>query len=167
MQPILTNPYYWLGNNALVQFTGEEIIQWSRKAEYDNKIEFHSVASTEYDLPINRVIRKQKVGEKSFLGLHQCLLLLQSDNHEAGKVAVDYLEEILSDDLLPVYKFALGVFRHPEISPFKEVRRGLLKICLRSVHSNDIEHYIKIFINLDFDVTFSTHPDLGIGRLWR
>lgn len=152
LQPLLTNPLYWLGNYSLVEFTGEEIIQWIRTRKHEVNIDFHSKLTSEYYLPIKKVMKKIDAGEKSFLGLHQCLLLLQSENLEAGIIATKYLNELLKDDLLPIHKFAMHTFKHPELSPFAEIRKEMLKVFLQSVKNKNLKNVINIFINLDYNI---------------
>jgi len=152
LQLILIDPRLWLGNASFVEFTGEEIIQWVRSPRSKPKFIFHSKENAEFDLPILKVRRKLNAGEVSFLGLHQCILILEADNYEAQSVAVEYIASCLKDETLPVYKYALNVLSHPELATFKKTRRELLKLIILNSKLDNIKEFILTFLKLDYDI---------------
>ncbi len=147
-QLLLTNPLYWLGNYSLVNYTGSEIVQWNRNRHHGDKIKFVEKVNTEYPLQIEQVKKIMFSGEKSFLGLHLALLLFLSKNEDAAKIALSYLNFILSDTTAAVYKFALTAFDFPQLTNFVSLRKKMFIVLIKNINSKNFEHYFERYLNV-------------------
>jgi len=145
-QTLLTNPLYWLGNNGLVKFTGEDIVQWSRNRNHGNDIEFVEKVDADYNLPIEQLKKIFAAGEKSILGLHFALLQFLSKNEEAASYTLDYLNFLISEKESLVYKFALTTFEYPKLTHFNALRKKMFVYLIKNMHSNNFEHYLDLYL---------------------
>ncbi len=146
-QILLTNPNYWLGNRNLVQFTGEDIIQWSRNRNHGEIIKFVEKVDVEYPLEIEQVKKIMSSGEKSFIGLHKALLLFLSHDKDAAELALSYLNIIISDTTSAVYKFALTAFYFPKLTDFVYLRKKMFVVLIKNISTKNIEHYLNLYLN--------------------
>ena len=129
-QIFLSNPFYWLGNQELIDFAGESIFQWYRLDAPVPEIAFEGVVKTPpYSLRLHEELKEKIYGEeKSLFGLNLAVTLLHSRDEGATATAVEYIRLAVSDELLPIYELALEIIRHPEYTTLSSARKGLFKI---------------------------------------
>ena len=99
LQNILTNPFYWLGNIDLVEFAGQGIFGWYRKTEEEKGIDFieRSTQVTSNDQVRNDFAEILAAKETSIFGLHNAVIMLQSELIGDNSKAIEYFTEILKD----------------------------------------------------------------------
>lgn len=151
LQPILTNASLWLGNKELSDFTGDSIIQWTRKHAHEDGIHFYD--TTDIVLGnISLITEMEKyitAGEDSLLGLHKALLMLQSDSYGSARYGVKYLSQIISDNQSVNYFLVKTMLLRPNISKLVKVRREMLKLIFKY---NSEFNLVDVFnLYLDFD----------------
>lgn len=153
-QTFLINPNYWLGNNGLFRFTGDSIIRWARHFNTGVGIKFIAREPHWHDIKLDpsELSNILKAGEKSFYGLHRALLLLQSMDEEHGLVAIKYLELLLKDDRLPIYKYVLNVFYKPQLSQFLDIRRAMFKTIIRYTKAKIFGKISSVYIQHNYDL---------------
>lgn len=134
LQEILTNPFYWLGNNALVHFAGHGIFAWYRKSDFQKDLEFKSVINYAKIEPANVKTLKEilQAKEISIPGLHNAVIILQSETSEETDLAVEYFAEILSDVKTLHFKLAYEISCRPELMRSVETQRKIFITALRT-----------------------------------
>jgi len=151
LQPLLTNASLWIGNKELVDFTGDSIIQWTRKINNDDDLSFVDsfdvVVSGEE--AINDLQKYIDAGEDSLFGLHKALLLLQSDSFKCAEKAIEYLTFILQDSTSTNYSLARTVLARPNITKLLKTRRELFKLFIR--FNSGFSLYEMFNLYLDYD----------------
>ncbi len=150
----LANPYYWLGNEGVVNFTGDLIFQWYRLDEAGDRFHFvrlksPAIISKEIYLALQALYESE---EKSLSGIHLSALILQSSNYEQAMLGVKYLSFILSDEKLPIRNLAVSILWKPGIVVNENVRKEVFLLGA-SILSEDklrryIERYLYEFTNL-------------------
>jgi len=150
LHEFLINPIYWLGNEELVAFTDEIILQWYRQSAEDESIKFVGRFPIERNLEVTRTILGtiHKAGEKSLFGLHLALVMLRSDKIEFGEIGFNYLTNLLDDELQEIYKIASYFLDKPVICTNSEIQKKLLLLGI--IHTNPknlkklFERYLKL-----------------------
>jgi long-subunit acyl-CoA synthetase (AMP-forming) len=150
LQPILTNASLWLGNKELYDFTGDSIIQWTRKHASEDGISFVDT----FDIVLSNTVLEDElekyisVGEDSLLGLHKALLILQSDSFHAAKKGIKYLSQIISDNLSINYSLLKTILLRPNISKLVKIRREMLQLVF--MHNKEFNLVDVLNLYLDF-----------------
>ncbi len=151
LQPILTNASLWLGNKELYDFTGNSIIQWTRKHASEEGISF--VDTIDIVLGNEELITEMEkyisVGEDSLQGLHKALLLLQCDSFHSAKYGIKYLEQILLDDLSVNYLLIKNFLLRPNISKLIKVRREMLKLVFQNNSKFNLVNVFNLYLDYD------------------
>jgi long-subunit acyl-CoA synthetase (AMP-forming) len=153
-QSILANPFYWLGNRELIDFAGETIFQWYRLDEPIESIQLYAIAeSRKIDTTlVEKFIKILEGKEKSLFGLNLAVIHLQSPLIEESMNAVQYLELILNDDALPIYKLALSVCSLPHFGALKEIRKNMFRLGIQAIKNINFEEYLKLFLRKDYQL---------------
>ncbi|HDZ58882.1 MAG TPA: hypothetical protein ENH47_02290, partial [Ignavibacteriales bacterium] len=153
MQTFFTNPFYWLGNKELLDFTGEAIFQWYRQNIAQVNLQYHSTAGS---LPSENKLKEelQKIyinGEISLNGLHLSALLLQSENTDDHAIAISFLQKILSDDTTHHYKLALEITLRPNLTQLLDTRRSLFKAAAQKLKQDKFEKIFEQYLKLNYN----------------
>jgi len=146
MQSLLTNPQLWIGNKEVIEFTGKSIIQWYRQQSTSEHLMFHSCSEklTVSEEDRTSLSNKISAGEFSLEALHSAYLLIQTGNIEDCKLALSYIEKILSDETSHLYKLTLTLISRPNITGVKEIRREIFKAAISNVNQ---QQFSEIFLN--------------------
>jgi len=110
---VLNNPLLWLGNEQLVNFTGENIFKWSRMEEQQDSIMFISTREdevTEYHIKEQLQLLLYKK-EYTLLGLHLSALGLVSKNYDEGQLAVEYLDKVADENNIEINSLAVEILK--------------------------------------------------------
>ncbi len=150
-QIILNNPLYWLGNNDIVNFTGNSIYQWYRLDTADTRMQFESIQNHVSPPPqIKEKFEEISNGEEySLEGLHYSVLLFQSSDIELQKECVDYLSFILKDNTLPLFKLVLNIIRRPRLALNTASRRLLFVAGLPFFKGREFQNFLKSYLKAD------------------
>jgi long-chain acyl-CoA synthetase len=151
LQPILTNASLWLGNKELSDFTGDSIIQWTRKHATEDGI--HFIDTSDIVLGnINLITEMERyisAGEDSLFGLHKALLMLQSDSFGSAQYGIKYISQIISDNQSINFLLVKTILLRPNISKLVKVRREMLKLVFKYNREFDLVNVFNLY--LDFD----------------
>lgn len=152
LQDILTNPYYWLGNTDLVEFTGQGIFRWFRKSEVEKGLEFvdriTNVKSNEQDFNHLKEIFEAK--EISILGLHFAETLIQSESNSYLDLAALYFNEILKDIKSTHYKLAVELACRPALIFDISTKRKIFLSALQSRKKENFRRFLDIYTCDDY-----------------
>ena len=154
LQNILTNPFYWLGNIELTDFTGKGIFQWYRKKEAEKEISF--LNKTSYVKVPEEIrnnffsIRSEK--ELSLLGLHYSTIMLQSENKNDSESAALYLNEVLNDETNITFQLAAQIALRPQLTNDIDVRRLLFKAASQKRRKENFKKLLQTYLDLNFDL---------------
>ncbi len=155
---ILNNPLLWLGNEDLVNFTGENIFNWTRMEDDNDGIEFFGLSDDRLDTiyikdQLQSLLYKN---EYCLLGIHLSVLGLMSNNFDEGSLAVEYLENIALDKKLNIAFTAVEILKRTiKISNINIQRKSFcaLTAILRDERFFDVARLFiasdKYFINPD------------------
>ena len=170
LQILLTNPLYWLGNEDFFNFAGEGIFLWYRRDSIDEKISFYSNASKQV---IGAKIQEKmnviiNAGEQSLYGLHYAVTLLQSNIAMDGFLAVQYIQLLLEDETLLIYKLALKLLSFPNLTDLLSVRRELFKTAIKLKKRREFQELLELYLSYNYDLLDDQviHSLVDIGRGW-
>jgi long-chain acyl-CoA synthetase len=154
LQSILTNPFYWLGNIELTDFTGEGIFQWYRKKEAEKEILFVDNTS---DVKITDELRKSfsKISagkEYSLLGLHYAAILLQSENKADCESALLYFNDVLNDETNSVFRLASHLVFRPQLNTDLEIRRKLFRAGAQKLRKENFKKLLSEYLDMNYDL---------------
>ena len=153
LQDLFTNPFYWLGNNELVKFTGNGIYQWFRKS--DALIEISFVKNILPALAVNEIksllSEGLKAKEFSIPTLHYATILLQSEKQNDNNLALDFFREILSDKKTIHYKLALEIAYRPCLINNIETRRKMFLYALQTSRKESFQKLLQKYIEADYN----------------
>lgn len=155
LQRFLINPMYWVGNEALFNFTGNAILQWYRHQNRDVRIKFLS-KEKEKIVP-NELREKMKVimsaNEYSLYGLHLASILLQSVNSDDAWIGIQYLREVLNDKSLSIYYLAVEILFRPKLTEdFVAVRREMFKVAVEKLPYEHFYELLKSYLYFNPDL---------------
>ena len=153
-QPFLTNPMYWLGNFELVNFSSDSIIQWQRNIKHKEIIHFVRVAErpSKDELNTELFLQIHESGERSIEGLHLAAILMQNSNFVHADDVLSYFSQLMSDETLPVYKFAERLIFRPKLLPDQSQLKQLLLIAFNHSPLSKIGDLLKIYLELKPDL---------------
>ena len=126
-------PIYWLGNQSLLDFTGESIFQWYRLNEIDLNISFEGLKSF-YAVPPDihknfQLIVDEK--EHSLYGLHQAIRHIQSPVIDQAKLGIDYLKLVIDDQNLPYFNLRDEFVKRYQLAKQLVIQQELFKLGLK------------------------------------
>jgi GNAT superfamily N-acetyltransferase len=153
MQPLLTNPLYWIGNKELLDFSGEAIYQWYRRQLAHPQIKYNSSNRNVKIQPgwnetLDKLLTKE---EYSLTGLHIAALILQSDNNASQMAAAIYLQKVLLDETNYNYQFALELADRPNLTDSINTRRELFKASTGKLYKSQFAEFLTRYISEDSD----------------
>ncbi len=151
LHEFLINPIYWLGNEELVAFTDDSILQWYRQSVETESIKFIGRFPKEGNLEITKTIlyKIAKAGEKSLFALHLSLVLMRSEATEFGIAGFNYFSTLLEDELQEIYKIAYYFLDKPIISSNNEVQKRLFILAIEHSTPQNIKIIFEKFLKLD------------------
>ncbi len=154
LQPLLTNASLWLGNKELFEFTGDSIIQWTRKHASDDDIVFFDTVEmlNSNDDSIEEMEKYISVGEDSLLGLHKAILLLQSVVYNSALNGLRYIDYLLADGLSINAKLLKNILSRPNLSKLISMRREMLKLVLKHKTKFNLVDIINLYLDFDKDL---------------
>ena len=146
----LINPIYWLGNEELVVFTDEAILQWYRQSSEEESIKFIGRFGNDGNLEdIQESLEKiYHAGERSLYGLHLALLMLRSEKLEYGNIGLTYLSSLLKDETQEIYKIAFYFLDKPVISSNSEIQKQLFILAINYTKPGDLKSIFKSYFKL-------------------
>lgn len=153
LQSIITNPFYWIGNVALVEFAGSGIFQWYRKTEAEKDIKFinnASFTSNDSDL-IKKLEEIIDVKEFSLTGLHLATTMMQSDSETYTNTSLKFFSLILSDQKNSHYKLAAEIALRPQLIQSVSVQRKMFLSALQTFRKNNFNMLLDLYIATNHD----------------
>lgn len=146
----LINPIYWLGNQELVEFTDNTILQWYRHSNEEESIKFIGRFSNDKNLTEFKELleRIYNAGEKSLYGLHLALLMLRSDKLEFGSLGISYFNSLFNDELLEIYKIATYFLDKPIISSNSEIQKQLFVLAINNTKPAKLKNIFESYFIL-------------------
>ena len=152
LQNILTNPFYWLGNVDLVEFAGQGIFGWYRKTEEEKGIDFieRSTQVTSNDQVRNDFAEILAAKETSIFGLHNAVIMLQSELIGDNSKAIEYFTEILKDSKSTHYKLAVEIAFRPQLINEISIKRKMFLAALQTLRKDNFRKLLEIFTNIDY-----------------
>ncbi len=165
LHEFLINPIYWLGNEDLVSFTDEAILQWYRQSTEEDYIKFHSSYFTErnFALTKNVLSKIHSAGERSLFGLHLALVLLQSDERSDGEFGLQYLKQLFEDQTQEIYKICFYYLDKPNICANIETQKGLLLLALKNIKPGYFREVFEKYLKLGPDLFDNTVRENIVG----
>jgi len=153
-QVILANPFYWLGNQELMDFAGKAIFQWFRVDEPDARIRFDRVVKAERvkKTELEQLQKMVEGGEHSLFGLNLAVRFLQSPREEEALIGVNYLEKVLSDDNFPYKNLGMEILAQPGYNRKLPVRRALFRLAHKIADEAQFERYLSIYVAQSTDL---------------
>lgn len=151
LQDIFTNPFYWLGNTGVVEFTGSGIFRWFRKSESQKELEFINRISdvNVNDAEIKNFYEMLEVKEVSIPGLHIAAVLLQSNDDKKIEKSIEYFSDILNDVNSTHYKLAVEIVFRPNIIQKTETRRKIFLSALQTFRKENFQKLLKLYVCSD------------------
>jgi hypothetical protein len=148
------NPIYWLGNEGLVSFTDETILQWYRQSKEEKTIKFVSKVSVDKNLKLTEVYfdKISGAGERSLFGLHLALVMLQSYNADKAEKGIEYISKLLLDESQQIYKIAFYFLDKPQISSNIESQKSLFQLVLKKIKPNNFRYFFQKYLELGPDL---------------
>ncbi len=148
------NPIYWLGNEGLVTFTDETILQWYRQSKEEKTIKFIGKVDVDKNLKLTEVYfnKISSAGERSLFGLHLALVMLQSYDADKAEKGVEYLSKLLLDESQQIYKIAFYFLDKPQIASNIEAQKSLFRLLLKKIKPNNFKYYFKKYLALGPDL---------------
>ncbi len=169
LQIFLTNPLYWIGNVALLEFTGDSIFQWYRQRDLDEKIKFFAVDD---EIEINEIkfAKLQRINsgnEVSLNGLNIAAIELQVNKEEYSLFAANYLSKLMDDDTLPIFKLTKHILFRPQLTKYLSSRRRLFLVASKFLPTSDLnmvfDTYQEISNDLLDEMTITNFVENGKG----
>lgn len=154
LQSILTNPFYWLGNIGLTDFTGNGIFQWYRKIEAEKEILFVDNTS---GIKVTDGLRKSfvkilKGKEYSLLGLHYAAILLQSEYIADCESAALYFNDVLNDETNSVFRLASQLVFRSQLNSDLEIRRKLFRAGAQKLRKENFKKLLTSYLDINYDI---------------
>lgn len=153
LQNIFTNPFYWLGNIELTDFTGTGIFQWYRKSEAENNIAV--VNNIKSITPLAGLKEKLteiiEAKEISLPGLHYATILLQSEQLEDNDLSIYFFNEILSDTKANHYKLAVEIAFRPIIINNIYTRRKMFLASFQTLRKDLFHRLLDLYTEIDYN----------------
>ncbi len=153
LQDILTNPFYWLGNIELAEFSGQGIFQWFRKSEAQPDIEFierktEVKASAELKNNFSEIIIAKEI---SILGLHYATVMLQSSIEADNEKALLYFSEVLKDVKANHYKLTVEIALRPSLINPIGIRRKMFLAALQTLRKENFCRLLDLYVDKDYN----------------
>lgn len=151
LQIFLTNPVYWVGNYALLKFTGDSVFQWYRQSDRDNKIEFYNTADIieQNEIEFLKLQKIDSENEISLNGLNAAVIQLQSGEEEYSLFAANYLNKLMLDDTIPIFKLAKNILMRPQLSTYLNVRRRMFLIASKYLKTGELNSLFDTYLLRD------------------
>lgn len=150
LHEFLINPIYWLGNEELVSFTDEAILQWYRQSTEEESIKFLGLypSSTNLEIKNDALEKIHKAGEKSLYGLHLALILMQTSKVELALKGFEYFRDLLEDTTQKIYFMALYFLDKPGITKCVEIQKNLLQLALFHSKPKTVKSLFETYLKL-------------------
>lgn len=144
-QLLLIDPLLWIGNNELVSFTGNTIVQWHRQIKESTQIRFHSAIintkPTEFELKqFNKIMSSS---EYSLQGIHLAYMILLSNE---DNMSLDYLNKILDDPKNNHYRLVHRILSRPIASLNSETKRKQFASIIKRVDERKFGELFNSFV---------------------
>jgi long-chain acyl-CoA synthetase len=153
LQNILTNPFYWLGNIELTDFTGQEIFQWYRKSEAQNEITFiNKIISVKVSDELRKTFSDiLNAKEISMQALHIATVMLQSHFDKDNAEALNYFEQVLKDVKSNHYRLAVEIALRPVLIDNINIRRKMFIAALQTLRKDNFRRLLDYYIEKDYN----------------
>ncbi|WP_457565643.1 GNAT family N-acetyltransferase [Caldithrix abyssi] len=158
LQIVFSNPLYWLGNRAIIEFTGEEIFHWYRLDNFSESLQI-----VRYYHPIDLTAREQEeflhlntLKEVSLKGVHLALLHIQSEDEAAIEKGIAYLKIILDDPQQSLYALLRQIIGYPRYVWSVSALQQMFRLGLSLFKGWAFQDYLARYV--DFNFRFLT-PD--------
>ncbi|MFC2088502.1 AMP-binding protein [Calditrichota bacterium] len=156
---ILNSPLLWLGNEQLVNFTGENIFKWMRIEDDLDGIRFKGLAeqnNEKYSIKeqLQTLLYKK---ENSLFGIHLSAIGLSSRSYDEGKLAVEYLEKVAKEKKLDIASTAVEILKRSYIISNINIQRMAFCSLVDLVNDTVFLDTARLFIDSD---TYFVNPDI-------
>lgn len=156
---ILNNPLLWLGNEQLVNFTGENIFKWTRMEDEVDGINFRGLAENNKE---KNIIKEQLQTllykkENSLFGIHLSAIGLSSKSYDEGKLAVEYLEKVSKEKKSDIALTAIEILKRSYLVSNINIQRLAFCSLVDLLNDNDLLGIARSFIDSD---TYFINPEV-------
>lgn len=151
LQDIFTNPFYWLGNTGVVEFTGSGIFRWFRKLEPQKELEFIERISAVNTNDAERINLDEMLiaKEVSIPGLHIATVMLQSNDDNDVEKSIEYFSDILKDVNSTHYKLVGEIVFRPNIIQKIESKRKIFLAALQTFRKDNFPKLLQYYVDSD------------------
>ncbi|PKL88745.1 MAG: hypothetical protein CVV23_08645 [Ignavibacteriae bacterium HGW-Ignavibacteriae-2] len=152
LQWLLIDPELWIGNNQLVDFAGNSIIQWQQIINRNPGFSFSSIIDKYLPDNFDGNYFKQitESGENSVYGLHLAVLAIQTD--EYFNLGLSYIENCLTEVDSIVSKYSFEILMRPDYGKSKSSRRLMLKTAVQHSSPHSLATFLRKYIDYDWDI---------------
>jgi long-chain acyl-CoA synthetase len=154
LQYILANPIYWIGNQEILDFSGDSIFQWYRLDDVNQNIQFTQIKNY-FEVSPDQQNNLQVIldgKERSLNGLHLAVCLLQSPIVDQAELGIQYLNFLIDNENLPYHNLLSELLTHYNLSLHKSIQQKLylsgLRLFAGTSFAPFLEHYITNVPNL-------------------
>ncbi|HEM49455.1 MAG TPA: hypothetical protein ENO27_04505, partial [Caldithrix sp.] len=148
LQYILANPIYWIGNQGILDFSGDSIFQWYRLDDINPNIHFTQVKNY-FEVSPDQQNNLQIIlagKERSLNGLHLAVCHLQSPITDQAELGIQYINFLIDNENLPYHNLLIELLTHYNLSTHKSIQQKLylagLRIFAGTLFAPFMEHYI-------------------------
>jgi long-subunit acyl-CoA synthetase (AMP-forming)/N-acetylglutamate synthase-like GNAT family acetyltransferase len=140
---LLVNPYLWVGNQSLVNFTGPGIFEWYHLDKSEDSVRVEKInrkptVSRDLAQKLNSYVNNN---EYNLEGIHNAFIMLQSGYMDDISLALDYLGRVSLESNLDVALLAQDILKRSiDFAPLKVQRRALCSL-------------IPILVDREFEIT--------------
>ncbi|HQJ45743.1 MAG TPA: AMP-binding protein, partial [Ignavibacteriaceae bacterium] len=151
LQDIFTNPFYWLGNTGVVEFTGSGIFRWFRKLEPQKELEFIERVSAVNTNDAERINLDEMLVAKevSIPGLHIATAMLQSNDDNDVEKSIEYFSDILKDINSTHYKLVGEIVFRPNIIQKIGSKRKIFLAALQTFRKDNFKKLLQFYVDSD------------------
>ncbi|PIE02173.1 MAG: hypothetical protein CSA81_08670 [Acidobacteria bacterium] len=156
-QALLVNPLLWCGNESLYSFCGRSILQWQRNIRKKKHIHYvyssgQTIYGSEADQVDSHLKKMLKHKEKSSLGIHLAIRLLQSEDAILALNGLEYLQMVLIGTKHTEFEIVKFLFYRPQMTSHLAIRRKMLVKALSVAHADEVFYILKTYLEHNVDI---------------
>ncbi|MEJ2543774.1 MAG: AMP-binding protein, partial [Calditrichaceae bacterium] len=148
LQYILANPIYWIGNQGILDFSGDSIFQWYRLDDINKNIHFTKVKNYFEVSPDqqNNLQITLDGKERSLNGLHLAVCMLQSPITDQAELGLKYINFLIDNENLPYHNLLTELLTHYNLSSHKSIQQKLYLAGLRLFTGISFAPFLELYI---------------------
>lgn len=148
LQHILIDSEQWVGNGQLFEFTQNSIIRWQRQPRKRGEVVYYSVYEppNRTDESFDVVEKLLSSGEFSVEGLHNALVLLQSNSVEHKDAGLTYMKRAIENLDSPIAGLCWCYIGRPNIVSSYDFKRGLFDIVVLHGKPDEFYKYCNVYL---------------------